>query len=190
MAAHPRPSRTRPQNNPTSNAPSNKGPSGNDPSGNDKFIELHPGGARAPRTGDDFQLNYLPAPIARTFKEALGCYSHGLNMAFAAMCRLTAAAVFDDLDESGKLKAFNQADEARQLGDIDDATFNIVRCVIFDDGPDDDPVPFKLDRTQAAVLLEVLKDMLYQSYIRGGKLRSALWMRRYFAEQAQADRQG
>jgi hypothetical protein len=182
MAAHPRPSRTRPQNNPASNTSA-----GNAPSNNDNFIELHPGHARAPQTGDDFGLNYLPAPVAHAFKEALGCYRHGLNMAFAAMCRLTAAAVFDDLDESGKLKAFDQVDDARQLGDIDDATFNIVRCVIFDDGPDDDPAPFKLNRTQAAVLLEVLKDMLYQSYIRGGKLRSALWMRRYFAEQAQAD---
>ena len=128
MAAHPRPSRTRPQNDPTSNGPFN----------DDKFIELHPGSARAPRIGDDFQFNYLPEPVARTFKEALGCYSHGLNMAFAAMCRLTAEAIFDDLGEPGKLKAFDQADVARQLGDIDGSTFNIVRRVIFDDGPDDD----------------------------------------------------
>jgi hypothetical protein len=42
-------------------------------------------------------------------------------------------------------------------------------------------MPPSLDRVQAAILLETVKDLLYQAYIRGEKLRRVLKMRRLFA---------
>ena len=35
----------------------------------------------------------------------------------------------------------------------------------------------------AGVVIEVLKDLLYQSYVRRGRLQQALSMRRYFADE-------
>jgi hypothetical protein len=39
-----------------------------------------------------------------------------------------------------------------------------------------------IDAFQAGVLLEVLKDLLYQAYVRRGRLQQAMMVRRYFAE--------
>jgi hypothetical protein len=56
--------------------------------------------------------------------------------------------------------------------------------VIF--GSDNDPYPSlpKLDDQLAGVLLEVTKDLLYQVYVRKGRLQQAMMMRRFFAEES------
>ena len=38
--------------------------------------------------------------------------------------------------------------------------------------------------SKAGVLLEVMKDLLYQAYVRRGRLQQAMMMRRYFAEES------
>ncbi len=146
-------------------------------------IELHPGGHEVERRPERFKLNYLPDTVAACFKDALGCYSAGLIQAFATMCRLTAQATFQDLGEGKKLRVFDQVAEIKEIGGIDEATFNIVRRVIFDSELEKGAMTPSIDRVQAAVLLETMKDMLHQVYIRGNKLRQALRMRQYFAEQ-------
>ena len=40
------------------------------------------------------------------------------------------------------------------------------------------------ERRQAAALLETMKDLLNQTYVRKAKLRQALKVRRFFADQA------
>jgi hypothetical protein len=40
------------------------------------------------------------------------------------------------------------------------------------------------DSYQAGVLLEVMKDLLYQVYIRKGRLQQAMMVRRFFADEA------
>jgi hypothetical protein len=127
-----------------------------------------------------FGFDYLPAEVAAVFRDAVGCYQHDLSIAFASMCRLTAQAVFRDLGEHARLRLFDQVDEIRELADLDEATFQIVRHVLFDRGAGES-MPPSLDRVQAAILLETVKDLLYQAYIRGEKLRRVLKMRRLFA---------
>ena len=39
-----------------------------------------------------------------------------------------------------------------------------------------------IDAFQAGVLLEVLKDLLYQAYVRRGRLQQAMMVRRYFSD--------
>jgi hypothetical protein len=39
-----------------------------------------------------------------------------------------------------------------------------------------------IEAFQAGVLLEVLKDLLYQAYVRRGRLQQAMMVRRYFSE--------
>ncbi len=142
-------------------------------------IEFHPFAQEVERPPEQFSFGYLPADVAAPFREALGCYTHGLNGAFAAMCRLTAIAMFRNLGEAGRLKLYDQLEEVRELAGLDDDTYRLVRRIVFDHGSDAlPPVP---DRLQAAVLLETMKDLLYQSYVRGARLRKALRMRRLFA---------
>ena len=48
--------------------------------------------------------------------------------------------------------------------------------------PSPDEVPM-LSHVQAGILLEVLKDMLYQCFVRRGKLTRALKVRRFFVQE-------
>jgi hypothetical protein len=144
-------------------------------------VDFHPAAHEIERPPERYSFQYLPPAVAAAFQDALGCYAHDLLRPFAAMCRVTARAVFADRGETGRLRLFDRVAEVQDLGQVDDATFSIVRSVIFDTAARDAD-PIQLNRLQAAVLLETMKDMLHEAYVRGGKLRQALGMRRFFAD--------
>ena len=145
-------------------------------------VELNPLPQAVEHPPERYGLSYLPPPVAARFREALACFSSGLWQAFAAMCRQTARATFEDVGEAGRLRIFDLVAEVQELGAIDDATFNAVRRIIFD--PDAGKQEPEYDRRQAAVLLETMKDLLTQTYVRRAKLRQSLKVRRFFANQA------
>jgi hypothetical protein len=66
----------------------------------------------------------------------------------------------------------------RVLAEIDEPTFNVIRRVLFE-GEAARGVPHPLTRAQAAVLLETMKDLLYQTYVRRAKLQVALRVRQF-----------
>lgn len=134
------------------------------------------------RSREKFSFTYLPEDAEALFKEALGCFSAGCFNAFASMCRRTAQTVFADLGENGKLRMFDQLNDVREMAELDQDTFNAIRKVLF--GGDAEPRPNipLLDACTAGVLLEVMKDLLYQSYVRKGRLQQAMMVRRYFSE--------
>jgi hypothetical protein len=148
----------------------------------DDRVELNPLPQPVEHPPERFSLSYLPPDVAGRFREALACYTSGLWQAFAAMCRQTARATFDDVGDAGRLKIFDLVAEVQDLGAIDDATFNAVRRVIFE--PEAGKQEPEFDRRQAAALLETMKDLLTQTYVRRAKLRQALKVRRFFANQA------
>jgi hypothetical protein len=146
-------------------------------------VELASNFTELERAREKFNFTYLPEESEKLFREALGCYSAGHFNAFASMCRRTAQAVFHDLGENGRLRIFNQINEAREMAEIDVETFNVVKKVLF--GSDADPWPSmpEIAPYEAGVLLELVKDMLYQAYVRKGKLQQAMMVRRFFAEE-------
>ena len=144
-------------------------------------IELSPSFVELERPREKFNLTHLPEEIELLFKEAMACFSTGCYVAFAVMCRRTAQSVFADLGEDSKLSLYDQLNDVRKMAEIDDQSFSAVRQVIF--GNDNDPKPNlpKLDLYLAGVLLEIMKDLLYQAYVRRGRLQQAMMVRRYFA---------
>jgi hypothetical protein len=136
------------------------------------------------RPREKFSYTYLPEDVEVLFREALGCYSSAAYNAFATMCRRAMQAAFADLGEAGKLRVFDQLNDVRAMADIDPATFLNIKRVIF--GSDTDPYPSMplIDDHQAGVLLEVMKDLLYQVYVRKGRLQQAMMMRRFFADES------
>jgi len=98
------------------------------------------------------------------------------------MCRRIAQSTFQDLGEHGKLKMFDQLNDSREMAELDQETFNLLRRVLFatDSNGGRNSMP-PLDANSAGILLEVLKDLLYQSYVRRGRLQQAMMMRRRFA---------
>jgi hypothetical protein len=141
------------------------------------FIELE-------RPKERFPFSYLPKHTEVLFREALSCYSNNNFNAFASMCRRSARSAFRELGDGGKLRAFDDAMVAQHIAEIDDDSFEPIKAVLFDTG-DEETLP-TLNRMQSGVLLEVLKDMFYQSFVRRGKLTRAIKVRRLFVQGANA----
>ena len=147
----------------------------------DDRIEFHPLPDPVEHSPERFSYAHLPESVAAAFREALACYTAGLLQAFAVMCRTTTQAMLEDLGERSRLRIFDQVAEVRMLAQIDDVTFNAIRRVLFE-GEAARGVPEPLTRAQAAVLLETMKDLLYQTYVRRAKLQLALRVRQFPTE--------
>jgi hypothetical protein len=146
-------------------------------------IELSPQFVEVERPREKFTYAHLPEDVERLFREALASFSSGAFNAFASMCRRTAHAVFGDLGETGKLRLFDELNRVRDMAELDPDSFLIVKSVIFGTSADARPDPPLLDGYTAAIALEVMKDLLYEAYVRKGRLQQALMMRRYFADE-------
>lgn len=144
----------------------------------DSRVELYRNFMELERPKERFAFSYLPKPTEILFREALSCYSANNFNAFASMCRRAAKSAFDALGEGGKLRAFEECMVAQSIAGIDDDTFAPIKTVLFSTGQNED-LPL-LNRAQAGILLEVLKDMFYQCFVRHGKLSRAIKVRRFF----------
>ena len=146
-------------------------------------VELAPQAFDVERPVEKFAFNYVPEDVETFFREALVCYSHNQFQAFASMCRRAAHVTFADLGNPTKLRLFDSLSDVREMADIEEETFAVVMRIIFASGSD--PVvdlPF-INTYQAAVLLEVMKDFLYQAYVRKGRLQHAMKVRRFFVQE-------
>jgi hypothetical protein len=134
------------------------------------------------RLEERFSFTHLPEEVALLFREALGCFTHHQYNAFASMCRRTMNAVFRPMSEANRLWVHDQLKESRQLADVDDATFaDIKRIINGNDNPLHAEVP-TIDQGVAGALIEIMKDLLYQIYVRKGRLQQAMSVRRFFTE--------
>ena len=146
-------------------------------------IELSPQFAQVERAPETFTFNYLPEDVELLFREALTCVTAGTFNAFAGMCRRAAQAAFADLGESGKLRLFDELNAMRDMAQLEPETFIKVKNVIFGGAIESRPGPPLIDSYEAGILLEAMKDLLYEGYVRKGKLQEAMSVRRFFAEE-------
>jgi hypothetical protein len=146
-------------------------------------VELAPSFTELERTREKFNFTYLPEDTEQLVKEAFACFTAGCHNAFASMCRRVAQNTFADLGADARLELYDELTNVRRLAELDDASYDLVRKVLFDfDEPGRGNLPV-VDAFHAGVLLEVLKDLLYQAYVRRGRLQQAMMVRRYFAEE-------
>ena len=138
------------------------------------FIELE-------RPKERFSYSYLPKHTEVLFREALSCYGTNSFNAFASMCRRSAASAYAALGDRGKLRAFEVVLVAQEIAGIDDDTFAPIKKILFESSEKED-LPL-LNRVQAGILLEIMKDMYYQCFVRRGKLTRAIKVRRFFVEE-------
>ncbi len=152
-------------------------------------VELSSNYQEIERPTETFDFTYLPEETETLFREALTCYSQNTLNAFASMCRRTIGHLFADLGDVGRMRVFEQCNDIRQIADVDEETFDLVRKVLFDTDGSRDSLPI-LNSAQAGVLLEFMRDILYESYVRKGKLQQAMMMRRFFADEPGEDESG
>ena len=149
-------------------------------------VELYQNFVELERPKERFAFSYLPQPTETLFREALACYSGNQFNAFASMCRRTAVSAFAAMGEGGKLRAFEDVMVAQDIAGLDDQAFLPIKTILFESSEEEE-MPL-LNRATAGMLLEVLKDMLYQCFVRRGKLSRAIKVRRFFVQEAENDR--
>ena len=145
-------------------------------------VELSPVFQELERPREKFEYAHLPESIELLCREALTVFASGCWNAFASMSRRIMQEVAHDLGEHGKLKLFDQLNDSREMAELDAETFNVLRRILLaGDTVGGARLP-PLDAETAGVLLEVLKDLLYQSYVRRGRLQQAMMARRRYAQ--------
>ncbi len=140
-------------------------------------IELAPNLVEVERARERFQYAYLPDTVEQLLRETLDCYSLGAHNAFATMCRRTTRTALRSLGATAKSRWQDTALEVLRVCEVDAVTTSTVDAVLFGD----DAEPPTITPDEAAVLVETLKDLFYQSYVRTAKLRAAMRVRRFFA---------
>lgn len=146
-------------------------------------IELSPQFTEVERAREKFSFTYIPEDVELLFREALACFSNGAFNAFASMCRRAAQAVFADLGEAGRLRLYDELNAVRELADISPEIFAKIKNVLFAAELDARGTLPLLDGYEAGILLEVAKDLLYEGYVRKGRLQQAIMVRRFFLEE-------
>lgn len=132
------------------------------------------------RPRERFQFTYLPASVEQLLRETLDCYTAGTHNAFASMCRRTVRAALALSEEDAPRRWQEAVADVLRLADVDAATAETIMQVLFGDQGE----PPTIGPDQSAVLIEVVKDLFYQRYVRTTKLRAALKMRRFFASES------
>jgi hypothetical protein len=139
-------------------------------------VELSAALVEVERAKEHFPVTYLPEEMRGIFEEALACYVADIPNAFASMCRRTLEiAASANVDTHAYRAAF---DDIVRIGEIDGATADTLKQLLFEDGY----LP-TIDAGRSAVLIEVMRDILYQCHVRAAKFHAAMKMRRFFAEE-------
>jgi hypothetical protein len=125
----------------------------------------------------EFEFEFIPDSVVSDFKEVLDCYSNSSLNAFAAMCRRTVQSSASEIGAKGKTKVQNQLKEMKEMADIDDETFDILKQIIIDGHDGAHPHLPNLSPERAEILLELIKDVMYQLFVRKGKLKKAADLR-------------
>jgi hypothetical protein len=146
-------------------------------------IELSAQFEEVERLEERFSYTHLPDEVALLFREALGCFTDGHCNAFASMCRRTIRAAQQDMPDGQRQSMSEQLLEGLRIAEIDGALATDIRRIVFGSDADAYPNLPHADATTAGALVELMKDLLYQTYVRPRRLRQSLQIRRFFSEE-------
>jgi hypothetical protein len=77
----------------------------------------------------------------------------------------------------GAERVLHQLKDLKEMAEKDDETFGILKQIVIDGHDGAHPHLPSLTDERAAVLLELMQDVLYQPYVRKGKLQEAMRLR-------------
>ena len=122
---------------------------------------------------EPFEMQYLAGAVLEDFREALVCYSNSCWNAFAAMCRRCIQSLSEALGATGTTKVQSQLEELKNMGVTDEDTFKQLHAIMLSGHDGAHPHLPALSPARAAVLLQLMKDVLYQLFVRTAKIREA-----------------
>jgi hypothetical protein len=122
------------------------------------------------RPQETYEFNHLPNDVAADFREALVSYSNSCFNAFASMCRRTIQSGCTALGADGKDKVLKQIEDLKTVAQVDDETFEVLKTIVIAGHDGAHPHLPSLSPERAEVLLELMKDVLYQLFVRKKKI--------------------
>jgi hypothetical protein len=122
---------------------------------------------------EEYEFKYLPQTVSDDLKEALTCYSNSCFNAFASMCRRTIQSSSTQLGAEGKDKVLRQIEDLKAMAQIDDETFEVLKTIVIAGHDGAHPYLPSLTPERAEILLELMKDVLYQLFVRKKKIEEA-----------------
>lgn len=147
------------------------------------FISMSENFEEIERSKETFDFQYLSTEVLENFKEALTCFSNYCFNAFGAMCRRCVQSISTELGAKGKDKVQKQLEELKEIAPIDDDTYEILEQIIIAGHDGAHPHLPKLSPERAKILLELMKDVLYQLFVRKAKLQETTDLRKKQIEQ-------
>lgn len=138
------------------------------------------------RPREDFELKYLPQEVAEDFREALVCFSNSCFNAFAAMCRRCIQSTAMEFGTEGSTRVQDQLKDLKEMGVVDEETFAQLKQIILAGHNGAHPHLPKLSPARAQVLLELMKDVLYQFFVRQAKIQETMELRTKAIEEEKA----
>ena len=130
------------------------------------------------RSLEPFEMGYLSSPVADDFREALTCYSNSCWNAFASMCRRCIQSVASSLGADGSNKVQAQLLQLKEMSIADEDTFEQLHQIMLNGHDGAHPHLPALSEERAKILLELLKDVLYQLIVRPKKIQEAAELRK------------
>lgn len=126
---------------------------------------------------EPFETQYLAGAVLDDFNEALICYANSCWNAFAAMCRRCIQSVCESFGTEGTAKVQAQLRDLQAMGVADEETFAQLHQIMLTGHDGAHPHLPALSPARAAVLLQLIKDVMYQLYVRPAKIREAAKLR-------------
>lgn len=146
----------------------------------DQYVEVE-------RPKETYEFKYLPNDVAADFQEALVCYSNSCFNAFAAMCRRTIQSASAELGGEGNDRVLRQVEDLRSIAQVDEETFQTIKAIVIAGHDGVHPHLPLLSAGRAEVLLELMKDVPYQLFVRKKKLEEAAERRKDAIRQKKED---
>jgi hypothetical protein len=142
------------------------------------FIEISDTYETVENSIETFEFEFLPENVKNDFSEALKCYSISAYNAFASMCRRSIQSAAMELGTVGKDKVQKQIEEMKEMAHIDEDTYSVLKQIIIDGHDGAHPHLPQLSPSRSNILLELMKDVMYQLFVRKGKLAKAAELRK------------
>lgn len=126
---------------------------------------------------EPFEMKYLKGDVAEDFQEALTCYANSCWNAFASMSRRCVQSISSALGADGSNKVQAQLQDLKAMGVADEETFDQLHTIMLSGHDGAHPHLPSLSAARAEVLLQVMKDVLYQLFVRPEKIKEASKLR-------------
>ena len=120
----------------------------------------------------------MPPEVKKEISEGLDCLSVGAYNGFAGLCRRTIQAICTITGAGSSTKVQAQIEEMANAAGLDDETKRIAIEIMLAGHDGSHPHLPDVNSDRAAILLELVRDIVYQMFTRPGRIKQSAELRK------------